>query len=127
MQRSLQEIVKIVHHHADVKVSAMTVGIHLFMRLFRVVSFLLRREQRVAIDHVQSEGHVLTSGVPQGRCLAPVLFLIYASRMFKTVSKHLPSAHAFADGIQLYFSFISTCSFSQSDAIRFMKECIGKV
>ena len=92
-----------------------------------IASFLLGRKQHVVIDQVQYEGRSLTSAVPQGSCLGPVLFLLYASEIFKIVSKHLPSAHAFADDTKLYLSFKPTSSFSQSDAIRSMEECIAEV
>ena len=85
-----------------------------------IASFLLGRKQHVAIDHVQSEGCSLTSGVPQGSYL---LFLFYASGIFKIVLKPLPSTHAFADDTQLYLSFKPT----SSDVIRVMEECIAEV
>lgn len=92
-----------------------------------IVSFLLEREQRVIINQVQSEGRGITSGVPQGSWLGPVLFLLYASGISQIVSKYLPSAHAFADDTQLYPSFKPTPSFSQLDGIRSTEECIAEV
>ena len=89
-----------------------------------IASFLLGRKQHVLIDQVQSEGCSLTSGVPQGSYL---LFLYYASGIFKIVLKPLSSTHAFADDTQLYLSLKPTSSFSQSDAIRAMEECIAEV
>ena len=45
-------------------------------------------------------------GVPQGSCLSPVLFLLYASGLFKVMAKHLPEAHyTYANDCQSYFSF----------------------
>ena len=42
-------------------------------------SFLTEREQRVVIDQQQSRDFNLSSGVPQGSCLGPILFIMYVS------------------------------------------------
>ena len=44
-------------------------------------------------------------GVPQGSCLGPLLFVIYSSKLFNIVSRHLPNVHAYADDTQLYLAF----------------------
>ena len=49
--------------------------------------FFLGKEQHVVIDQIQSEDCGLTSGVPQGSCFGPVLFLLYASGILKIISK----------------------------------------
>lgn len=54
------------------------------------------------IDQFKSAEFDLTSGVPQGSCLGPILFLLYASGLFRIVSRHLPVAHSYADDTQLY-------------------------
>ena len=68
-------------------------------------SYLTGRVQRVIVNQQSSKTFNLNYGVPQGSCLGPVLFLLYASRLFEVVKKHLPSVHGYADDTQLYVSF----------------------
>ena len=68
-------------------------------------SYLTGRSQRVVIKDTYSDSNVIKYGVPQGSCLGPIIFTIYASSLFKVISKHLPTVHAFADDTQTYLSF----------------------
>jgi hypothetical protein len=65
--------------------------------LDRFASFLTGRSQRISIAGVLSNYFQLSCGVPQGSCLGPLLYIIYASKLFDIVEKHLPDAHCFAD------------------------------
>jgi hypothetical protein len=68
-------------------------------------SYLSGRCQRIAFKDGISDIFPLTCGVPQGSCLGPLLFTMYASKLFDVIKEHLPTAHAYADDTQLYFSF----------------------
>ena len=64
-------------------------------------SYLAKRGQRVSIDGSLSEHFSLECGVPQGSCLGPLLFLIYASKLFRVVEDQLLHAHCYADDTQI--------------------------
>lgn len=65
--------------------------------------YLKNRRQKVVIDNAYSEIGFVTSGVPQGSVLGPILFLIYTADIFNVV-KH-SEIQAFADDTQLSYSF----------------------
>ena len=90
-------------------------------------SYLSGRSQRVSFDQKQSEKFLLTCGVPQGSCLGPLLFTIYASKLFEVIKGYLPQAHAYADDTQLYFSFQADSVISQNDAVDAMEKCIKAI
>lgn len=55
------------------------------------------------MDGSLSERFSLDCGVPQGSCLGPILFIIYASELFKVVDNQLPRAPCYADNTQFCF------------------------
>ena len=66
-------------------------------------SYLRGRSQQVTINGALSKKFGLEQcGVPQGSYLGPLLFTIYASKLFSIIKSHLPSAHWYADDTQLY-------------------------
>ena len=60
-------------------------------------SYLSGRSQRVSVRGTVSDKFDLRYGVPQGSCLGPLLFTVYASALFDVVEKHLPTVHCYAD------------------------------
>ena len=86
-------------------------GIILWMR-----DFLLGRTQRVLIDNKYSSFSPVTSGVPQGSVLGPLLFLIYINDLPSVVSKDT-HVKLFADDSVVYRSINSKsdCEILQKD------------
>ena len=72
-----------------------------------LASYLSRRSQRVS----------LSGKCPQGSCLGPSLFTLYASKLFEVVKRHLPSVHAYADDTQLYLAFKPGCASSTDSSM----------
>ena len=85
------------------------------------------RSQRVSVHEILSRPFDLNCGVPQSSYLGPLLFIIYASKLFKIVEHYLPDAHYFADDTQLYLSFKPLGNTAQANAIQAMEKCIDAV
>jgi len=65
-------------------------------------SYLSNRKQAVRIDDTLSDWHVLSSGVPQGSILGPVLFSVYIHPLSDIITNSGLQYHAYADDTQLY-------------------------
>ena len=87
-------------------------------------SYLNGRSQRNAVQGTMSRQFDLDCGVPQGSCLGPLLFVIYASNLFIFVEKHLLTTDCFADDTQLYLRFKPDDTTCQNDAINAMNKCV---
>ena len=79
-----------------------------------ISSFLSQRTQRVVLDGVSSETVNVTSGVPQGSVLGPILFLIYINDLPQSLSSKV---RLFADDAILYHEITSEkdCKILQED------------
>ena len=62
-------------------------------------SFLSQRKQRVVVNGAYSQWNDVTSGIPQGSVLGPVLFIIYINDLPETVESMV---HIFADDTKIY-------------------------
>ena len=67
-------------------------------------AFLGSRSQQVVIDGEESESIPVTSGVPQGSVLGPILFLVYINDLPDEVRSWV---RLFADGTALYLTMES--------------------
>jgi hypothetical protein len=90
-------------------------------------SYLTNRKQRIHLNGSISEEFVLKYGVPQGSCLGPLLFIIYASEMFSIIENHLMDSHGYADDTQLYCSLNPNCVNDQVVAVQEMENCISNL
>ena len=64
-----------------------------------ITNFLTNHKQRVTMNGVSSEWTNVTSGVPQGSVLGPLLFIIYINDLPNAVKSH---CKLFADDAKLY-------------------------
>ena len=87
-------------------------------------SYLSNRSQQIIIDGSLFMNFELTCGVPQGSCLCPLLFVLYARKIFQIVDKHLPGIHCYADDSQIYLFFCPNASVNQEVALARMESCI---
>ena len=69
----------------------------------------------------------LEHGVPQDSCLRPLLFTIYASKLFSIIKSHPPSAQSYADDTQLHLSFRPLEGTCEAEALDAMENYIADV
>ena len=87
-------------------------------------SYLSARSQHVSIPGTLSDSLPLNWGVPQGSYLGP---LLYSSKLFNIIERHLPNSHCYADDSQIYLSFKPDDLSSQQNAITAMQNCIDDI
>ena len=75
-----------------------------------ITSYLTDRSQYITIGEHRSSPSPLTTGVPQGSVLGPLLFTLYTTPIGHILSNCSVSFHLYADDTQLYISFSSSDS-----------------
>ena len=90
-------------------------------------SYLTGRHQRVHIRESSSEKMKLTTGVPQGSVLGPLLFLIYILPLKDLIESYKILRHGYADDSQLYDRLRLRSSSKVQDTIRNMERCLADI
>ena len=88
-------------------------------------SYLNGRSQCVMVQGNLFQNLNLDFGIPQGSCLRPLLFTIYASNLFDVIKVHLPTVHCYADDTQLYVSFSPNKNTGQIEAVTAIQHLCG--
>ena len=63
------------------------------------------RSPRVSIPGALSDSLPFDWDVPEGSCLGPLLHIIYSSKLFNIIQRHLPNSYCYADDSEIYLSF----------------------
>jgi len=87
-----------------------------------VSAFLDGRTQSTVVNNVESESVAVTSGVPQGSVLGPVLFLIYINDLQKCVLHS--SVQIFADDTKIFMTGSADNQKLQDDLDRIQRWCV---
>jgi hypothetical protein len=87
-------------------------------------SYLRKRHQMIIVNNIKSEEHELTSGVPQGSVLGPILFTIYTAPLGVLLQSHGISYHFYADDTQLYLAFYAN---DQANAREHVEDCVRDI
>ena len=95
-------------------------------------SYLSGRSQRVLFEGATSDNFDPRFGVPQGSCLGPLLFVVYASKLFEIVQDHLPNVHCMTTRNFICLSILTVLRIKRwhwkpwSDALLiYVNGCIG--
>jgi ribonucleases P/MRP protein subunit RPP40 len=71
-----------------------------------LANFLSGRYQRVVLPNGSSDSKLVTSGVPQGSVLGPLLFLLYINDITDYFTNNV-SVKLFADDVKIYFEIVN--------------------
>ena len=78
--------------------------------------YVTARRYYVKFCHAVSHSVAVSTGVPQGSILGPLLFSLYVQEVVAIVKLHCINIHMYADDIQCYFGFprdMSLCAINE--------------
>ena len=91
-----------------------------------MISYLKERTQLVVIGDQSSSTTTLTTGVPQGSVLGPLLFSLYVQPIGDIIRAHGLCFHKYADDLQVYAHIDLTHS-ALVAAVKQMEDCLDEV
>ena len=91
-----------------------------------VISYLKERTQRVVIGDQSSSTTTVTTGVPQGSVLGPLLFSLYVQPIDDIIRAHGLLFHQIADDLQVYAHFNLKHS-ALLAAVKQMEDCLDEI
>ncbi|KAI4887096.1 hypothetical protein NFI96_006248 [Prochilodus magdalenae] len=94
-------------HSTETALIAVTERLHA-ARSAKLSSVLILLDLSAAFDTVNHKILLLSTGVPQGSVLGPLLFSLYTLSLGKVITSHGFSYHCYADDTQLMLSFPSS-------------------
>ena len=90
-------------------------------------SYLSGRTMSVFLDGESSCSKKLDIGVPQGSCLGPILFTLYAASLFKLTAKSDCDTYGFADDHTLKLSFSPGECDSENVSLNAIRSCLENI
>ena len=88
-----------------------------------LTSYLRNRTNVVRVKSGLSQLNTITTGVPQGSVLGPILFNAYVAPLAKLLQQRNMQHHMYADDTQLYVTFTPS---EHTQALERMEACVGE-